>query len=56
MIVPTQEQIAAAQRMGISLRLDDAPLALARLIELVETLQRRIEVLETRQRGGWLGR
>jgi hypothetical protein len=50
MIGLTQEQIAAAQRLGVSLHFANLPLSFARLVELVEELQRRLEVLENKRR------
>jgi hypothetical protein len=52
---PTPEQVSAAQRLGVSLRFDATPLTVAKLVELVEDLQRRIEVLE-HQKKSWLSR
>ena len=40
---PTQEQVEAAKRMGLSLHFADCPLTLARLVELVAELQQRID-------------
>jgi precorrin-6x reductase len=51
---PTPEQIAAAERLGISLFAVNAPLAVAALVELVEDLQRRVAELEQQRKGSWL--
>ena len=46
MTEPTPEQIAAAKRLGVSLHFTNAPLTIARLIELIEELQQRVAELE----------
>jgi hypothetical protein len=51
---PTREQVSAADRLGVSLHFTSAPLTIARLVELVEDLQKRIEVLELKK--SWLPR
>jgi selenocysteine lyase/cysteine desulfurase len=48
-IEPTQEQISAAERLRVSLHFINTPLTIARLVELVEDLQRRLEVLELKK-------
>lgn len=50
---PSAEQFAAAQRLGISLHFANSPLAIAKLVELVENLQRRVDALEEQKRS-WL--
>jgi hypothetical protein len=49
MIEPTQEQISAADRLGVSLHFTNSPLTIARLVEIIEDLQRRLEVLELKK-------
>ena len=56
MNLPTQEQVEAAKRLGVSLKFDDTPLTIAKLIELVEQLQYRIAALEQEKRGWSLRR
>jgi hypothetical protein len=46
----TQEQVDAAKRLNVSLRFDDAPLTIARLIQIVEGLQFRVASLESKQK------
>lgn len=53
MIEPTPAQIAAAHRLGVSLRFNDAPLTIARLIEMIEQLQYRVAALE-KEKSSWL--
>jgi hypothetical protein len=50
---PTQEQFAAAKHLNVLLYFGDAPLAVARLCEIVADLTKRIEELET-QKWSWL--
>jgi hypothetical protein len=50
---PTQEQIDAAERLGVSLHFTNTPLTVARLIEIVEDLQKRVAELEQQKRS-WL--
>jgi hypothetical protein len=50
---PSAEQFAAAQRLGISLHFGNSPLAIAKLVELVESLQRRVDALEEQRRSVW---
>ncbi len=49
MNAPTLEQIAAAERLGVSLHFTDSPLTIARLIEMVEELQQRVAALEDKR-------
>jgi hypothetical protein len=49
MNMPTQEQVSAAERLGVSLHFANSPLAISRLVELVEDLQRRVEILEQKK-------
>ena len=51
MNLPTQAQVDAAKRLGISLNFHDAPLTIARLVELIEDLQRRVAELEQQRTG-----
>lgn len=51
MTEPTQQQIDAAERLGVSLHFTSAPITIARLVEIVESLQQRIEVLEKKKLG-----
>jgi hypothetical protein len=46
---PTLEEITAAERLGVSLHFTSAPLTIARLVEIVEDLQRRVEILEMKK-------
>ena len=49
------EQQAAATRLGVSLKFPDTPLTVARLVELVDELQRRVEALEQKKGRAWPG-
>ena len=49
MNAPTLEQIAAAERLGVSLHFTNSPLTIARLIEMVEELQQRVAALEDKR-------
>jgi hypothetical protein len=49
---PTQNQIDAAERLGVSLYFTEAPITIARLVEIVERLQRRVVELEG-QKASW---
>jgi hypothetical protein len=49
MIEPTKEQIDSAKRLGVSLHFVDSPLTIARLVEVIEDLQRRMEILELKR-------
>ena len=51
MNLPTQDQVQAAKRMGVDLRFTETPLAVARLCEIIEDLQRRIAELEQHKTG-----
>jgi hypothetical protein len=46
---PTEQQVSAAKRLGVSLHFASMPLTVARLVEVVEDLQKRIEVLELKR-------
>jgi hypothetical protein len=48
---PTQEQRAAAARLGVSLAFVDTPVTVAKLVQLIEDLQQRIAELEQKQTG-----
>ena len=48
---PTEQQVEAAKRLGISLHFTNAPIAIACLVELIEDLQRRVAELEQKQTG-----
>ena len=47
---PTSAQVDAAERLGVSLHFTNTPLTVARLVEIVEDLQRRVAELERQQR------
>ena len=49
MNAPTLEQIAAAERLGVSLHFTNSPLTIARLCEMVEELQQRVAALEDKR-------
>jgi hypothetical protein len=51
MNLPTPEQVAAAERIGVDLRFHQVPLAVARLCEICEDLQRRVAELEQHKTG-----
>jgi hypothetical protein len=46
---PTKEQVAAAERLGINLTFANAPITIAQLVEIVDDMQRRLEVLELKK-------
>ena len=46
---PTASQVDAAERLNVSLHFTNTPLTVARLVEIVEELQRRVEELERRK-------
>jgi hypothetical protein len=48
----TPDQVHASRRLDVSLHSSDAPLTLARLVELVDELRRRVEALEARAATG----
>ena len=50
---PTQEQVAAAKRLGVSLHFTETPLTVARLVEIVEELQLRVASLESGRKSLW---
>ena len=50
MIEPTQEQVEAAKRLGLSLYFTNSPIAIARLVELVEELRERVDALESKRK------
>jgi hypothetical protein len=50
MATHTPEQVHAARKLDVSLAFQDAPLTIARLVELIVELQARIEALEARRR------
>jgi hypothetical protein len=51
MTEPTPEQVEAARRLGVSLHFSNSPLAVARLVEIAEDLQRRVAELEQARTG-----
>lgn len=58
MTTATPEQTEAAERLGVPLTFSDAPLAIAKLVQLVQELQQRVAVLENggkRKGRGWSG-
>ena len=48
---PTREQVSAAERLGVSLHFTNLPLTVARLVEILEDLQRRIAELGQQRTG-----
>lgn len=48
---PTAEQRAAALALDVSLDFGESPKTIARLVEVVERLQRRVEALEEQKTG-----
>lgn len=50
MMTATDEQTDAAQRLHVSLRFEDTPVTIARLVELIDDLQARISKLEARRK------
>ena len=52
---PTAQQVSAAERLGVSLHFTNTPLTVARLVEIVEDLQKRVAELE-QQKKAWLRR
>jgi ubiquinone biosynthesis protein UbiJ len=51
--LPSPTQIEAAERIAVDLRFQQAPLAIARLCEVVADLERRIAELEGRKKSSW---
>jgi hypothetical protein len=49
---PTQSQIDAARTLGVSLYFSETPTTLARIVEIIADLQKRIEILESKK--SWL--
>jgi hypothetical protein len=50
---PSETKFSAARALGVSLYFGDAPLAIARLCEVVADLEARIALLE-RRKSSWL--
>jgi hypothetical protein len=49
-MMTSDEQISAAQRLHVSLRFEDTPVTIARLVELIDDLQARVSLLEKKRR------
>ena len=50
MTEPTNEQERSAKLLGVSLVFADVVITIARLCEVIEGLQRRVELLERRRK------